>query len=152
MSGHHFTASQFFDKPAKPYPKSALSRHNSGCWAKKIRGKLHDFGTWADPDAALAKYLEQKDDLHAGRTPRPAPREFTVKDAANAFLKAKRAWVDAGELAERTWREYKWVCDLLVSRLRQRLRDEAREPRYIKTLRSEGYVFSSAVSTVDAPE
>ncbi|HKT91624.1 MAG TPA: response regulator [Paraburkholderia sp.] len=42
--------------------------------------------------------------------------------------------------------------DLLVSRLRQRLRDEAREPRYIKTLRSEGYVFSSAVSTVDAPE
>ncbi|HEY4802351.1 MAG TPA: response regulator [Paraburkholderia sp.] len=42
--------------------------------------------------------------------------------------------------------------DLLVSRLRQRLRDEAREPRYIKTLRSEGYVFSAAVSTVEAPE
>ncbi|PYE24325.1 winged helix family two component transcriptional regulator [Paraburkholderia silvatlantica] len=42
--------------------------------------------------------------------------------------------------------------DLLVSRLRQRLRDEAREPRYIKTLRSEGYVFSSAVTTVEASE
>jgi two-component system, OmpR family, response regulator len=36
--------------------------------------------------------------------------------------------------------------DLLVSRLRQRLRDEPREPRYIKTLRSEGYVFSSSVT------
>ena len=35
--------------------------------------------------------------------------------------------------------------DLLVSRLRQRLLDDAREPRYIKTLRSEGYVFSSGV-------
>jgi two-component system OmpR family response regulator len=35
--------------------------------------------------------------------------------------------------------------DLLVSRLRQRLLDDAREPRYIKTLRSEGYVFSSSV-------
>jgi two-component system, OmpR family, response regulator len=35
--------------------------------------------------------------------------------------------------------------DLLVSRLRQRLLDDAREPRYIKTLRSEGYVFSSTV-------
>ena len=35
--------------------------------------------------------------------------------------------------------------DLLVSRLRQRLQDEAREPRYIKTVRSEGYVFSVAV-------
>ncbi|MEM5327994.1 response regulator [Paraburkholderia sp. JHI2823] len=42
--------------------------------------------------------------------------------------------------------------DLLVSRLRQRLRDEAREPRYIKTLRSEGYVFSAAVSMAEAPE
>ena len=36
---------------------------------------------------------------------------------------------------------------LLVSRLRQRLLDDAREPRYIKTLRSEGYVFSSGVDS-----
>jgi two-component system, OmpR family, response regulator len=35
--------------------------------------------------------------------------------------------------------------DLLISRLRQRLRDDAREPRYIKTVRSEGYVFCAAV-------
>ena len=39
--------------------------------------------------------------------------------------------------------------DLLVSRLRQRLRDEAREPRYIKTVRSEGYVFAQAVEAGD---
>jgi two-component system OmpR family response regulator len=39
--------------------------------------------------------------------------------------------------------------DLLVSRLRQRLRDVARVPRYIKTLRNEGYVFSSAVKAVE---
>ncbi|MDU6110376.1 MAG: response regulator [Klebsiella pneumoniae] len=31
--------------------------------------------------------------------------------------------------------------DLLVSRLRQRLREDAREPAYIKTVRSEGYVL-----------
>ncbi len=42
--------------------------------------------------------------------------------------------------------------DLLVSRLRQRLRDVAREPRYIKTLRSEGYVFSAAVSVMEGPQ
>jgi two-component system OmpR family response regulator len=35
--------------------------------------------------------------------------------------------------------------DLLVSRLRQRLLDDAREPRYIKTVRNEGYVFAAAV-------
>jgi len=35
--------------------------------------------------------------------------------------------------------------DLLVSRLRQRLQDGAREQSYIKTVRSEGYVFSMPV-------
>lgn len=35
--------------------------------------------------------------------------------------------------------------DILVSRLRKRLRDDSREPLYIKTLRSEGYIFSSTV-------
>ncbi len=39
--------------------------------------------------------------------------------------------------------------DLLVSRLRQRLGDEARDPRYIKTVRSEGYVFSTLVEPAD---
>lgn len=42
--------------------------------------------------------------------------------------------------------------DLLVSRLRQRLRDDAREPRYIKTLRSEGYVFSAAVTLLEGQQ
>ncbi|MGO4567143.1 response regulator [Rhizobium sp. 2YAF20] len=35
--------------------------------------------------------------------------------------------------------------DLLVSRLRQRLGDDAREPAYIKTVRSEGYVLAMPV-------
>ena len=39
--------------------------------------------------------------------------------------------------------------DLLVSRVRQRLRDDAREPLLIKTVRSEGYVFSAPVRIVE---
>ncbi|RON99673.1 DNA-binding response regulator [Pseudomonas moraviensis] len=35
--------------------------------------------------------------------------------------------------------------DLLVSRLRQRLLDDARDPAYVKTVRSEGYVFTYPV-------
>ncbi|WP_349742214.1 response regulator [Roseateles cavernae] len=38
--------------------------------------------------------------------------------------------------------------DLLISRLRQRLRDEVREPRYIKTVRNEGYVLSAEVRPI----
>lgn len=42
--------------------------------------------------------------------------------------------------------------DLLVSRLRQRLNDDAREPTYIKTVRSEGYVFSVPIGIVEVNE
>lgn len=44
---------------------------------------------------------------------------------------------------------YDRSIDLLVSRLRQRLLDEARDPAYIKTVRSEGYVFSFAVQLME---
>jgi hypothetical protein len=104
-------------KPAKPYPDFPLFPHAAGQWAKKVRGRLHYFGVWADPDAALAKYLEQKDALHAGRKPRPDAGAATVKDVANDFLNAKRALVDAGELSPRTWADYKQVCDLVVAHL-----------------------------------
>src|SRR3954452_23222319 len=79
-------------KPNKPHPDFPLFPHAAGVWAKKIRGKLHYFGPWDDPDGALAKYLEQKDDLHAGRTPRPGadPDALAVKDVANAFLNARQ--------------------------------------------------------------
>jgi len=40
--------------------------------------------------------------------------------------------------------------DLLVSRLRQRLNDDARDPAYIKTVRSEGYVFAKPVEIKEA--
>jgi two-component system OmpR family response regulator len=42
--------------------------------------------------------------------------------------------------------------DLLVSRLRQRLQDDAREQSYIKTVRSEGYVFSMPVTLLGEGE
>src|ERR1700733_10586724 len=72
-------------KPSKPNPEFPLFAHAAGVWAKKIRGKMHYFGPWSDPDSALAKYLEQKDDLHAGRKARPDPNALTVKELVNAY-------------------------------------------------------------------
>ena len=57
-------------KPAKPYPTFPLTPHPSGRWCKKIKGKLHYFGPWADHEKALDKYLREKDYLQAGRSPR----------------------------------------------------------------------------------
>ena len=42
--------------------------------------------------------------------------------------------------------------DLLVSRVRQRLNEDARTPDYIKTVRSEGYVFTMPVTIKEANE
>src|SRR5262245_23456530 len=99
MSEAHSTTPS---KPSKPYPEFPLTAHPAGYWCKKIRGKIHYFGPWSDPDGALNKYLEQKDALHAGKTPRPDPETLIVNNVASAFLKAKEEAVAAGELSLRT--------------------------------------------------
>lgn len=102
-------------KPGKPYPEFPLTAHPAGYWCKKIRGKLYYFGPWADPDAALQKYLKDKDALHAGRKPREESAGLTVKELANRFLNSKAASRDAGELTPRSWQDYRDACDLLVN-------------------------------------
>jgi hypothetical protein len=117
MSELHSTGDPASSKPAKPYPDFPLFPHASGQWAQKIRGRFVYFGPWNNPDVALAKYLGAKEDLHAGRTPRPEPGALSLKDLANAFLNAKQAMVDTGELSPRTWDGYKSACDFLVKHL-----------------------------------
>lgn len=136
MTEHHSTVPAVPGKPAKPYPEFPLTAHPAGCWCKKIRGKLHYFGRWSDPDAALKKYLEQKDDLHSGRKHRPDREALTVKDAANAFLNHKQALVDAGELSPRTWAEYKVVADELVSSFGKRRLVADLDPEDFASLRN----------------
>ena len=62
-------------KPNKPYSDFPLYAHATGRWAKRIRGKLHYFGPWSDPQGAMNLYLSQRDDLYAGRRPRPSSPE-----------------------------------------------------------------------------
>jgi integrase len=98
------------NKPAKPRPDFPLFPHATRRWAKKIRGKLHYFGPWEDPEGALNKYLDQKDDLHAGRKPRVSGDTLTVRDLLNRFLTSKKLLADAGELGARTFGEYHACC------------------------------------------
>jgi two-component system OmpR family response regulator len=46
------------------------------------------------------------------------------------------------------WEAYDRSVDILVSRLRQKLGDDARRPRYIRTVRGTGYRF---IGGSDAP-
>lgn len=102
----------------KPRPDFPLFPHRTGYWAKKVRGKFCYFGKCADDpkgQAALALWLDKKDDLLAGRTPRGKSDGFTVADLCDAFLVAKYAQVERGELGPHTRRGYKEGCDATVA-------------------------------------
>ncbi len=68
------------------------------------------------------------------------PQRVLTRDQLLNFTQGRDA-----ELFERS-------IDLLVSRVRQRLNEDVRSPRYIKTVRSEGYVFSMPVSILEVRE
>ena len=68
------------------------------------------------------------------------PQRVLTRDQLLNFTQGRDA-----ELFERS-------IDLLVSRVRQRLNEDTCTPLYIKTVRSEGYVFSMPVSILEAKE
>lgn len=91
-----------------------------GRWARKINQKLHYFGQ-VDPAAndfgaaaAVALYDEQREDLEAGRVPRPKVGGITVADVCNSFLTAKDAALERGEIVQRTRIEYSRTTDRIV--------------------------------------
>jgi integrase len=116
-------------KPDKPYPEFPLTAHPNGTWCKKIRGRLFYFGPWNDPQAALDKYLKEKDDLHAGRVPRrEEPEGATLRQLGNAFMKHKESQVDAGELSQRTFDDCYRTCRRLLDHFgKTRMVDDLRQ-------------------------
>ena len=109
------TQSAAVRKPAKPHPDFPLFAHAAGVWAKKVKQRLHYFGPWADPEGALNRWLEQKDDLLAGRTPRPKTEGATLRDLANRFLTAKKHLAETGEIALRTYTDYYTACQGVIT-------------------------------------
>ncbi|MCI0491779.1 MAG: hypothetical protein L0Z07_02455, partial [Planctomycetes bacterium] len=78
--------------PVKPRQDFPLFPHATGRWCKKVKGKHHYFGKVADDPkgtAALQLWLDQRDDLLAGRIPRTQGDCLTVRDLCNHFLTSK---------------------------------------------------------------
>ncbi len=103
-------------KPKKPRPDFPLYAHAVGKWAKTIRGKGYYFGTWDDPEGALREYLDQKDDLYAGRTP-GTKGGITVRDACNEYMKSKKTAMDLGKMSPRSFVDCDHVCRRLIDQL-----------------------------------
>ena len=110
------TKRQTATKPEKPYPGFPLFPHSNGLWCKKVRGKLVYFGPWRDPDAALQRWLDQRDDLMAGRRPRKKgdPDALTLADLVNRYLTSKRDAVATGEITALTFRNVHGSMAMLI--------------------------------------
>ena len=108
-------------------------------------GQLLSFGTWQLD--TVARHLLDQDGTAVAlsgaeyrllRVFLDHPQRVLSRDQLLNLTQGREA-----ELFERS-------IDLLVSRLRQRLRDDAREPSHIKTVRNEGYVLAMPVEIMRA--
>ena len=63
----------------------------------------------------MQKYLDQKDDLNAGRIPRVQREGFTVRGLCNRFFTSKEHLRKTGEITNKTFVDYHRICRVLVS-------------------------------------
>ena len=104
-----------FSKPRVDFP---LYPHRTGRWAKRVRGQIKYFGKCADDskgEAALLQWLDQKDDLLAGRTPRAGRERLTIADRCEQFLQAKDRALESSEITQRTRRDSEETTDRIVA-------------------------------------
>lgn len=98
-------------KPKKPYPDFPLTANGNGQWSKKIRGRVHYFGVWADPQAAYDNYKKQEHYLQLGME--PPPECDTLGDLTRQFLEDKKALLDAQRIVTQSYKEYVTVCGVI---------------------------------------
>ncbi|GAB5404290.1 MAG: hypothetical protein Aurels2KO_25210 [Aureliella sp.] len=124
-------------KPEKPYADFPLYAHASGRWAKKIRGRTHYFGPWRDWGAALERYKFEIDYLIRGKTPPDPDATLTVADLVNHFLEHRREKVDSGEMAQRSWDDYRRTGAKIVASLGRHTPVESLDASDFQSLRAD---------------
>jgi hypothetical protein len=87
------------------------NRHNNGTHRRRRD----------DTDAALQKYLDEVDDLQAGRTPRGNRDGLTVRTLANEFLTEKTHLLNNREFVPQTFAEYHRTCETIGGETRDQV-------------------------------
>ena len=129
-------------KPPKPYPEFPLFAHNNKQWCKKIKGKQWFFGVWADPDAALRKYLNEIDEIQAGRDPRRtgvvrvSSDQLTIADLCNLYLERQQQRATDGEITQRHFSDGLKSCELVINHFGKFMRAAAMRSADFKDLKN----------------
>ena len=104
-------------RPKKNTTKCNLWAHASGQWAKKIKGKIHYFGPWADPGAAEQRYLQLLRHMQDAEAPIKPANETTVVDLCNQFMSVQSQRVEDEQLTRVTEQRFRrlahTICDVL---------------------------------------
>ncbi len=103
-----------------------LYQHGNGQWCKRIKGKLHYFGT--DKDKALEKWADERDYLLAGRVPPKKDASPALSELGNLFVARCRERVSAGEMEARTAKDYESCVGRLIQILGRDCRPEHLRP------------------------
>lgn len=120
-------------KPKKPRKDFPLFAHANGQWAKKVKGKFHYFGSWEAPQTAVDEWERIKEDLYAGRKPRPKREDgLPIHALLNQFIAAKSSDVDAGELEPKSYRDLFREC--------RRIKDYFGRDRYVEDLGPDDFI------------
>lgn len=97
----------------QPIERFPVKPRADGRFQKRIRGRLHYFGDGsADRSKALAEYNAVKDDLYAGRVPKPAAGTYSLGAIAEMFLADKE-----GEVSADHYRQHVRALSRFVKRL-----------------------------------
>jgi integrase len=136
--------------PARPQRKSKfpLTLHPTGQWCKKIRGKLHYFGT--DKQEAHDRYLLVAADLHAGRSlPQKIGSDgLTVKELANHYLGYQEHRIEGGEITARHFRDCREALDMFMKSVGRMTPVPALSPDALMSFRA-GLLKKYAPATVN---
>ena len=137
--------------PEKPYDGFELFPHQTGRWAKKIRGQIRFYGRWG---RSVAGQIVMVDDVPASA--REAKIEFdrcwpyhsegkeaptideglTVRELANRFIQQKRRDLQSDDLSGQCFEDYFRTCKLLVRFLgKQRVVDHMQPPDFARLRR-----------------
>lgn len=144
-------------RPEKPSADFPLFAHGNGQWAKKIRKRIRCFGPWAttkngqlvlvdDVDASARKALERFNrEWPYLKDGREVPADIdqrvqaddvcTMKQLCNEFWRSKRNKLEAGELSQRSFRDYEQTTDLLIDHFGRDRRVDDIKPHEFGALR-----------------
>ena len=122
-------------KPDKPRENFPLFPHPNGQWCKKILGKQHFFGVWANHAEAEAEYLRVREYLQAGRKPPTPGNGCRLSELCNRFLNTKRAMVDTSELSIRTFHDYHAGCAEILDHFGKERQVDDCKPEDFETFR-----------------